>query len=707
MRLTVRPGLLFALAGAWVAVFTVWISIEIGGPGATKAFDDLGTTVTALLAAAAGGYAAAGFRGRRRLGWALVGAGSLSWGVGNAVWAFYELALGRDVPFPSAADFFYLAAIPLGAVGIALLPAPRRRPTLIAAAVVDGAIVAGVLLFISWALVGRQVLAHAATGGLGLAISLAYPLGDVVVVACCAYAAAYSSPPVRPIVLTLAAGWLCSAIADSGFAYLTAEGGYATGKLLDAGWVAGFALAGVASVLAARRPWPAPIRDARPALAGPIVFAAVAAGLVVRQLVIGNEPIAGILFWTSCSVVALIIVRQLLSAHDGRRIDRERNQAVAALSESEARLRQLVRDAPVVLFSLDRTGVVTLAKGHAIPDVEEAVGRNLHDFPDHPILALVDPALAGQETSGTITVRGRVAEVRCVPVLEEGEVTGVSGVVIDVSDRLAALEARRENDAKDRFLATMSHELRTPLNSILGFTQMLEMDGIGSLSERQRRYQSHIMTSGRQLLLLINELLDLAKVRAGQLEVACAPVEVGPLVEEAVQSVLPQARETGLTLDVRPMAGITAHADPRRLQQVLLNLLANAVKFTAAGGSVVVTADDQPDGVRIDVADTGIGIAARDQERIFEEFTQLDAGRSRSAEGTGLGLALSRALVRRMGGDLVVTSREGQGSTFSVLLPPASGPAGELPDELAEPAETLAKVAVGAGEADADGARRG
>ena len=241
----------------------------------------------------------------------------------------------------------------------------------------------------------------------------------------------------------------------------------------------------------------------------------------------------------------------------------------------------------------------------------------------------------------------------------------------DVTERNEALEARQESREKSRFLAAMSHELRTPLNSILGFSQLLLTDRFGSLTEKQTRYVDNVASSGQHLLLLINDLLDLSKVQAGKMDVTVSAVELFPVLEESAVRMNELADAKGLQLDVAGAADLIVLADPLRLRQIILNLLSNAIKFTDAG-SVRIVATASGEEVRLDVTDTGVGIDAEDLERMFEEFTQARSSRSKSAQGTGLGLPISKRLAELMGGRIEVASKVGEGTTFSLFLPAAA-----------------------------------
>ncbi|MGH7530495.1 MAG: sensor histidine kinase, partial [Gemmatimonadales bacterium] len=225
---------------------------------------------------------------------------------------------------------------------------------------------------------------------------------------------------------------------------------------------------------------------------------------------------------------------------------------------------------------------------------------------------------------------------------------------------------------KDQFLSNISHELRTPLNSIIGFTDLLLTEELGTLSAQQRDFLETVARNGRHLLELINELLDLQRIAAGRMELKPGPVDVAELLAEAVSSVQAQAQQRRHALELAPLPGdLRVHADRGRVRQVLLNLLSNAIKFTPDGGRITIAAAPVNGGsaVRVAVTDTGHGITPDDQAKLFQEFVQLDASASRRHEGTGLGLALSRRLVELQGGTIGVESTPGQGSTFWFTLP--------------------------------------
>ncbi|WP_165228599.1 PAS domain S-box protein [Aquisphaera insulae] len=287
------------------------------------------------------------------------------------------------------------------------------------------------------------------------------------------------------------------------------------------------------------------------------------------------------------------------------------------------------------------------------------------------------------------------ADGRAIPVSQlilvhhgdDGEVAYISTIMRDITDRkrlerslrersnelaLANAELVRSSRMKDEFLASMSHELRTPLNGILGFAEGLAEGVYGELGDDQRRCVLDVHECGRHLLDLINDILDVAKIEAGMVELEVAEVAVGPLCESAVRFVKQAAQRKSIPVRLSiddPVGRVVA--DQRRLKQVLVNLLSNAVKFTDAGGGVglEVTYDPSRRVARFAVWDTGIGISPEGLSRLFKPFMQLDSGLDRRYSGTGLGLVLAKRLTELHGGMLEVESEPGRGSRFTIVLP--------------------------------------
>jgi signal transduction histidine kinase len=261
-----------------------------------------------------------------------------------------------------------------------------------------------------------------------------------------------------------------------------------------------------------------------------------------------------------------------------------------------------------------------------------------------------------------------------VEVENRDELGALAANVNRMNDQLRTVYAELEEASrhKSEFLANMSHELRTPLNAIIGFSQVLRDEMVGPVNEKQAEYLDDITSSGNHLLSLINDVLDLSKVEAGQIQLDVHPFSLREALERGVVMVRERATDDGVRvgLEADPEVDVV-DGDERRIKQVIFNLLSNAVKFTPAGGEVDVSTMRVNGEVRVSVADTGPGIAPEDRERVFEEFQQTEVGVEQH-EGTGLGLALCKKFVELHGGRIWLESEVGQGSTFTFALPAGS-----------------------------------
>ncbi len=364
----------------------------------------------------------------------------------------------------------------------------------------------------------------------------------------------------------------------------------------------------------------------------------------------------------------------------------ERQQAKDHLRASEDLFRRIFEDSPVAQSResldgrfLEVNRAMCRLTGYTY---EELMGLDFQALthPDDLAANLVqwERLLSGAISEYSLEKRYRKKDGSYGPVLvtvslvRNRDDTPAYGMIIvqDLMERDLARSAQLESAAKSRFLASMSHELRTPLNSILGFSDLLIRGEGRTDPEGRSRYLGHINAAGHHLLDMINEVLDLAKVQSGQLRLQVKPIDVAAAIKAAVAQVSPQLSAKQLVLRVtaaRPRQMVMA--DQLRLHQVLLNLLSNAIKFTPAGGRIRVAYSASRGQVALRVIDSGVGISADRLDFVFQEFTQIDSGTRRSQEGTGLGLALSRSLVQRMGGTLRVESEVHKGSTFTVSLP--------------------------------------
>ncbi|MGM0575941.1 MAG: PAS domain-containing hybrid sensor histidine kinase/response regulator [Myxococcota bacterium] len=361
-------------------------------------------------------------------------------------------------------------------------------------------------------------------------------------------------------------------------------------------------------------------------------------------------------------------------------------QALRASAERNRAMREAIPD---LVFRLDRGGVYV--DFHAPDEMmlytspDAIIGRRVRDVLPPHVAQLCMDALAFvtahpgvlRQFDYTLSVHGdreRHYEARMVASSPD-EVWAIVRDVTTWKEREADLmEARRQaevaNRAKSDFLAKMSHELRTPLNGVLGFSELLEQELFGPLNDRQRGFVENILTSGRHLLSLVDDVLDLAKVEAGRLSMSREWTPLSDIVDGVWRVVQPMADKAGVALEARVPDDFPAmYVDPRRIRQVLYNLLSNGIKFTPSGGWVTLRARAEPRWFRLEVEDTGCGIDPEDMPRLFREFEQASSGPRERPEGTGLGLALTRRLVTLHGGTVDVRSRPGEGATFIVSLP--------------------------------------
>ena len=376
----------------------------------------------------------------------------------------------------------------------------------------------------------------------------------------------------------------------------------------------------------------------------------------------------------------------------------DRRAAEETLRASEERFRQLVQTVKdYAIFMLDPEGMVATwnegarrIKGYA---ASEIVGRHFSTFYPAEDVASGKPAFELEVATkvgsfedegwrvrrdGTLLWANVVITAMRNP---DGALIGFAKVTRDLTERRAAQEraiadARRvaeaevANRTKSEFLAAMSHELRTPLNAIGGYAELLEMGIGGPITEQQHSYLSRIRGSQRHLLGIITDLLNYSRLEAGHVTYDVASVPVQSVMDAVLPLVEPQAqaKRIDFVTEACPL-DLVARADPLKTEQVVLNLISNAVKFTSAGGRISVRCLAADDRVVIEIKDTGPGIPLEKHEAIFEPFVQLGRTRTTQHEGTGLGLAISRDLARAMGGDVTLESTVGTGSTFTLTLP--------------------------------------
>lgn len=362
-----------------------------------------------------------------------------------------------------------------------------------------------------------------------------------------------------------------------------------------------------------------------------------------------------------------------------------------ALQESEKKFRILVENALDGILILDFEGRIITANaavGKILDrELDEVIGTNYVKFlaPESIVTARKNHANTLNDKGGYLSTYKVISSKR-----EEVWIEGLGNkityndmpadivVIRNITLRKKAEEslikakiaAEAANRTKSEFLTNVSHELRTPLNSIIGFSDLLKEEIAGPLNDRQSKYVQFISLSGKNLLTIINDILDLAKVEAGKEELKKENLSVDESVSRAISMILPQTLGKNITLTYKSESKtIYVYADTSKLHQIVYNLLSNAVKFTPAGGYIEVFSRKEKDSVFITVKDTGIGIPEENREEIFKPFVQIDSSLNRAFEGTGLGLALVKKYVEMHGGNIRVESKIGEGSSFIIELP--------------------------------------
>jgi PAS domain S-box-containing protein len=369
----------------------------------------------------------------------------------------------------------------------------------------------------------------------------------------------------------------------------------------------------------------------------------------------------------------------------------EHQRSMQALAESEEKFRNLFDNATDgILLADGKTKKHYMANKkicnmlvYALEEILNLSVMDLYPEKDIPwIMELFEKQAKENSVFENIPVKRKdgtvfYADINTSTMIIAGKLYNV-GLFRDITERRLNEEMRRENErlelvnrTKNEFLAVMSHELRTPLNAIIGFSDLLKNKGAGELNEKQKRYADNVYSSGKQLILIIDDILDMSKIDAGKIEIIRESISVPVTIDEALTLIkeISSKRNVLIKMDFDPLLDFI-EADKQRFKQILFNLLSNAIKFSKPeGGTVTIRTKKEGDMAKFSLSDTGIGIKEEDMGKLFAEFGQVSYGISRKYGGTGLGLAISKKLVELHSGKITVESRYGEGSTFSFTLP--------------------------------------
>ena len=686
-----RPFLVAAGAVFVVTVlFAGWTAFHWFSDQATIGFDDVGEAVAAYIAAISCGYAAYRNNGRTRVAWAFFAASAFSWGSGEVVWTVYEVGLGVAVPFPSAADAGYLLAVPLAVGGVLAFTSSPTRLATRSETVLSGAIVALALLFMAWAFGLGKVYENSGATPAAQAIGLAYPVGDIIIGTVLIVALRRARRGEVGRLTLLLGGLACAALADSAFAYMTANGTYgALGSVLDTGWVAGYLLIALAPL------WPAR-GQVEQKVEGPIELwqlalpwlAVLAGAITVVFLAASDQNLDRFETVLAGGLGILFVASHVLSHRDSVALLEKSQAAEAQLARRNELLNEILLHAPLGIARVDiHMNVLDVNPRMAgllrtTPDkmLGEPVAKWLHPEEFARVYEVFQPLWKGAVDtveSDSHALRADDSEVwlhwsatgvrnaagRLEYFLAMYEDTDAEHAANEAAaEHLAGLE--RLNRLKSEFVSLVSHEFRTALVGIAGFSEMIRDEDVAV--EEAKSYASDINKEAERLNRMINDMLDLDRIEAGRLTIHISDVDLDPLLQAAVERA--RASTELHQIDYTFQGNPTVRCDPDRIAQVAANLLSNAVKYSPDGGQIQVSTSLRDGIVDVSVRDHGLGIAPEFKEKLFNRYERYEKSATKIL-GTGLGLALVRQIVEMHGGKVWVDSVLGAGSDFHFTLP--------------------------------------
>ncbi len=692
-------GALMLAFAVYCLGYIVWLFSDWGGAENRVLINDiiyLPTTLPAVVLAARAALHPTLSR-RVRLAWAMIALGNLAVFMGDSLWLYYEVILGEP-PFPSWADAAFLGYYPLVLWGLLLFPGPRRSHAERIKFWLDTATVMVGAWMVIWYFILAPIARAEYSDLLSAALSIAYPVGDLVVLfGFTTILLGRAQQSSRNALYLLVLGMVSIFFADLLFSYLQLQGTYVSGSWVDPLWVLGYYLLALSAQCQCRQ---ARRRDTstgeypaiRPFNLLPYSTIALGYGLLLFVLFKQWDEQLGDLVIGSVVLTALVVARQVAAVRENTRLLAEqecvRSRAEHAIRQSEARFRSLVQSSSDAIMVVGRNASIQ----YQTPSVQRMLGYAPGELSGTGLIDLVhedDLSHAHAFVAQVISQAGPSAPVEwrlrhhngywvdvetiATNLLDDPAISGIVLNTRDISERKAKEAAEAASRSKSVFLATMSHELRTPLTAIMGYCDLIaldaEMQGYDSITPDLRRIQS----SSRHLMSLISDILDISKIEADKMVLYPEFFPIEPILDEVLRNLQPLIEQNGNTLEVQRGANLGAmYADMTKVRQTLYNLLSNAAKFTDNGTISVSMMREPIDGaewLRVRISDTGIGMTPEQVRYVFKPFTQADASTTRKYGGTGLGLALSRHFCEMMGGDISLESEQGKGSMFTISLP--------------------------------------
>jgi two-component system sensor histidine kinase/response regulator len=682
------PWRVFAVSTALVAIasliFILWTTQRIGGDQVSIAVDDIGEAVAAGIAALSCGIASWRAAGRLRLAWGLLAASAASWCAGEIVWSVYEVGLGVEVPYPSAADIGFVGAIPLAVAGILAFSHTPRGTSVGLRLWLDRAIVFLALLFVAWELGLNIVFNDAEDSLLERLIDLSYPIGDIAIGTVLVLAIRRATDEQQGRLFLLLGGLAANAVADSAFAYLTATGAYgAIGSVLDAGWVIGYLMIALAAL------WPSGMRDKtgeeKPIdiwqLALPWL-AILAAGLTALVQAARGHPLDT--FGTvAAGVLALLLMVSQVLAH---------NESLTLLIRSRlsaATLNEVIVNAPlgVVRIATDLTILQANPSFASILQLttDELIGGPLSRFFSANEMELISQRLTVLSSGAAIEFDTQASRAdgttiwlhwtATVVVNRAGHVDYFLVMFEDVSARRAAEEVaaanlevlERLNKVKSQFLTTVSHEFRTALVGIQGFSEFIR-DAETLEVDEVKEFANDIYDDAQRLNQTLTDMLELDRSQVGGGGLHLAEVDLTALIHEAVASVQLGTADHAITADLQELPVV--NADREMLSQVVTSLLGRAVDYSPPAAAILVSARADNGDVQVSVTDHGRAVASDLEAQLLGHGGSSVSHAQIRVLATNVGLPMARQIVEMHGGR--IWYEVGAGTVWNFTIPVAA-----------------------------------